>query len=113
MDKPEFPREYFVARLDDCDPLPLLDRVCRDPDGAVDCAVLRGMYRPISNDLKRCDPELQIRYSRTWWCHNHGNRACRGNALVLGRKVVRAMEALDADDATKIAQHGGERREGE
>jgi hypothetical protein len=73
--------------------------VCRDGDGVIDCAVIGGMYRGISNDLKRCDLALRVASSRGWFCHAQRGHACRGNALNQGRAVMRAMEAVASDDA--------------
>lgn len=87
--------DWFERRIDH-EPLPLLEKVCRDANGDIDCAVICGMYRPISNDLKRCDHDLKVRAARTWFCHTHAGKACRGNALNLGRAVVREIERIDA-----------------
>ena len=96
--------DFFERRVD-CEPMPLLDKMCRDSAGQLDCAVACGMYRPISNDLKRCDFDLQVRAARTWFCHTHPGKACRGNALNLGRAVIDAM--LKADGAALKPERSG------
>lgn len=87
---PQFFKEHMIG-----EPLPLLDKVCRDGGGEIDCAVMCGMYRPIADDLRKCDFDLRLQASRRWFCHNHPDHACRGNALVQGRDIVRAIAALD------------------
>lgn len=51
-----------------------------------DCAVTKGMYRPISEELAIESPEVRQAVSERWHCHNSPNRACRGNAELV--KVV-------------------------
>lgn len=88
--------DFFERHYRGCPSLPLLPRVCRDSNGAVDCAVIGGLYRGISNDLRKCSPELQVEAASSWFCHNHPGHACRGNALNLGRKVVAELRAREA-----------------
>lgn len=85
--------DFFARHCADSTPLPLAAKVCRAEDGEIDCPVLRGMYRGISNDLKRCDHDLVVRYSRSWFSHSQRGLACRGNALNQGRVILRLMQA--------------------
>lgn len=52
--------------------LPLLDKPCHD------CAITTGFYTPIADDLLKEDEELQDAALKTWFCHNHCDKACRG-----------------------------------
>lgn len=53
--------------------LKLLDKPCSD------CAVTCGLYLPYSRGLALESKEVQVAASIRWFCHNHPNRACRGN----------------------------------
>ncbi len=44
-----------------------------------DCAVVDGMYAPVSACLSLMPPEFIARRSKQWWCHNNPGRACAGN----------------------------------
>jgi hypothetical protein len=78
---PVTPTEYFdqmVVREQQHPVLELLPKPCRD------CAVTCGFYQDFSNDLRDESPEMQMAVAQKWHCHNHPNRACRGNADNLG-----------------------------
>lgn len=88
--------------------LPLLPKVCRDENGRIDCAVIGGLYRGISNDLKKCPADLQVRVSERWFCHTHRGHACRGNAINLGREIVeRIVEASGITPSSTDGEEGG------
>lgn len=68
---------YFYSHLI-YRPLPLRAAPCAD------CAVECGFYRDLSEDLRKCPPDLQEAASRRWFCHQNPSHACRGNANNLG-----------------------------
>jgi len=65
-------KEYFESNVSDS--LPLRETCCGD------CAVVNGFYGEISDALKQQDDGLKIRASKSWFCHNNTDQACRGNA---------------------------------
>ncbi len=67
------PAEYFRRNATVGPELKPLGRPCHD------CAVVCGMYAPFSDDLARQPPKIVAAYSARWFCHNHTDRACRGN----------------------------------
>lgn len=58
--------------------LEYLEKPCHD------CAVLCGFYKDLSDDLSNMNINIRERISRKWFCHNHPNKACRGNANNVG-----------------------------
>lgn len=75
----EYDEDYFLTLLEHDDrELPLLSKSCSD------CAVTYGLYLEHSEALKKQSPELQLKVSKSWDCHNNVNFACRGNADNLG-----------------------------
>lgn len=83
---------YFQTHLEgkaEWPELPLLDKPCVDADGRPDCAVVCGLYTEISDALKLEDKDVQKAMSKTWFCHNHRGKACRGNANRLGLRWVK------------------------
>lgn len=65
--------EYFQAKAVNGYPLKPLGRPCYD------CAVTFGLYTEISDALGLQPAEVIAAASVRWSCHNHPNRACRGN----------------------------------
>jgi hypothetical protein len=43
-----------------------------------DCAMITGFYAEIADYLLEEEIETQNNVLDTWFCHNHGNRACKG-----------------------------------
>jgi hypothetical protein len=69
-------REYFEqVYRDDLlrPPLVALKKPCHD------CAVVCGLYTEISEALTRESDEVRRVVSSRWFCHNHRDKACRGN----------------------------------
>jgi hypothetical protein len=52
-----------------------------------DCAVTCGFYLEISQALAREPAEVQDSVKKKWFCHNHSDRACRGNWDYLARRA--------------------------
>ncbi|MDB5616044.1 hypothetical protein [Tardiphaga sp.] len=50
------------------------------PTPCGDCAVTGGLYTCVSALLSLLPPDEVAFHSDRWFCHNHGDRACRGNA---------------------------------
>lgn len=44
-----------------------------------DCAVTCGFYLPYAEALAKLPRDFQRNIAARWFCHNHPNRACRGN----------------------------------
>lgn len=65
-------RQYFSHHMphDALEPLP---KPC------IDCAVTGGLYNCVSALLSLLPAEEVKFHSDRWFCHNHGDRACRGN----------------------------------
>jgi hypothetical protein len=55
-------------------PMPTLTSPCHD------CAITTGFYQPYADKLKEQPIEMQREVVKRWFCHNHGNRACKGLA---------------------------------
>lgn len=77
---------YFLARMKlDIEtghmPLEPMDKPCHD------CAVVCGLYTEISDALKNEPACIQEFISKRWFCHNHRNRACKGNIDNLRRRL--------------------------
>lgn len=53
--------------------LPAMKKPCHD------CAVVTGMYKPISDALATQPEHVITQISQTWECHNNITRACAGN----------------------------------
>lgn len=49
-----------------------------------DCAVVCGFYTPYTDILAQQPLDVQRRVAERWDCHNHHDRACRGNIDRLG-----------------------------
>lgn len=78
-------RQYFLELIErdkNAPYLPLLDVACSQ--GPIGCAVVCGLYRDFSEDLKHESLETQLEISQKWYCHNRPGYACRGNADILG-----------------------------
>lgn len=43
-----------------------------------DCAMTCGFYKPYADELLTQPREIIEKCLKTWSCHNHGNRACKG-----------------------------------
>jgi len=68
--------EYFqsiIKRDKGMSAMPVLKKPCGD------CAVTHGLYTEIAMALKCESSETRKAISEKWWCHNHPERACRGN----------------------------------
>lgn len=68
--------DYFKRRIEFDKPrkvLKPLDKPCGD------CAVVNGLYREIADELAKEPIEIRKASSEKWFCHNHTDRACRGN----------------------------------
>ena len=71
--EPLSPREYFLAHNDGRAPMKPLGKPCHD------CAVVFGLYSEYTDELAKLDAPLVRETALRWFCHNHPNRACRGN----------------------------------
>ena len=65
--------EYFAKKAAYGEPLKPLGKPCHD------CAVECDFYSPITDELALEPIEIQVAASLRWFCHNHRDRACRGN----------------------------------
>lgn len=72
----------------------LLDSIRNTPSGpdlellakpCHDCAVTCGLYKEHSDAFKDMPEDEQLARSKKWFCHNAGNKACRGHADNIGR----------------------------
>lgn len=84
-------REHFALHIP-CSPMEALPKPCAD------CAVTCGLYTSVSALLSLL-PQAEIKFhSDRWFCHNHGDRACRGN---INYQRALAVMATDREgDAT-------------
>jgi hypothetical protein len=72
--------EYFARMAVRGDALRPLGKPCHD------CAVVCGLYSEISDSLAEQPEAIRAAVSERWFCHNHPNRACRGNIDRLNRR---------------------------
>lgn len=83
------PREgwgaYFDTRANE-PALPLRAKPCPD------CAVVWGLYAPISAALATMPFERRVADTERWFCHDTPECACRGNAAWQGREVIDAIK---------------------
>jgi hypothetical protein len=63
------------------------------PKPCQDCAVTGGLYTCVSALLSLLPPEEVKFHSDRWSCHNHGDRACRGN-INYQATLARSLEGL-------------------
>lgn len=54
-----------------------------------DCAVTGGLYTEISEALAEQPLSVQRAISEKWDCHDHRDRACRGNINLLAARARR------------------------
>lgn len=64
---------YFLRIHEGKEPLRPLGKACHD------CAVACGFYRPYSAELSKLPRPFQHYIAARWFCHNHPDRACKGN----------------------------------
>lgn len=78
---------YWRERAaDKTPPLKPLGRACHD------CAVVWGFYTPYSESLARQPAVVREDVSARWFCHNHADRACRGNIEYLRTHTTQREE---------------------
>lgn len=76
MSDKQYWEDFYRQRLSERVNFPRLDpreSFCRD------CPVECGMYAEFAEGLSMCDADIVLEYSKTWWCHNSTDKACRGN----------------------------------
>ena len=87
--KPLTIRQYFES-LSKGKELELLQKPCHD------CAIKTGFYIDTANELLEQPEDLQDEVLKRWFCHNHGNCACRG-----AYNMVRARRKEDWEGEAK------------
>lgn len=65
--------EFWSERASMGRALTSLQRPCDD------CAVVYGLYKDLSDELKTMDLRIKTEVSKRWFCHNHRNKSCAGN----------------------------------
>lgn len=82
--------DYFRNQIREDAQLPSLeplDAPCVDAAGVSDCAVVGCLYLDHALALAEQPIDIQNGVLRTWFCHNHPDRACRGAVnVVRGRR---------------------------
>lgn len=73
IDQQQAEDEYFRFQAAFGRVVQALGRPCHD------CAVVFGLYKEISDALARQPEDVREAVSCRWTCHNHTDRACRGN----------------------------------
>lgn len=63
--------EYWAMKCEG-PALETLDHICHD------CAIKTGFYIEIGEELLKQPKEVQDKALKRWYCHNNGNKACRG-----------------------------------
>lgn len=71
IDTVEDEKDFWESRAARA-PLTPLDKPCHD------CAVTSGFYGEIVAKLEEQPREIRDAVCRSWFCHNKGNRSCRG-----------------------------------
>lgn len=66
-------RGYFWRKAHSHSPLKPLGKPCHD------CAVVCEFYSEFSDRLAEQPEPVRTQASLRWFCHNHPDRACRGN----------------------------------
>ncbi len=69
-------------------PLELLPKPCHD------CAMVTGYYRDSAERLLRQPQDVVERVRKTWYCHHHPDRACKGLDEYLTRRICQAAGEL-------------------
>lgn len=64
------------------EPLPSMKEPCHD------CAMTCGFYKPYADELIEQPREIIEKVLKSWWCHNHGNRACKGAEDYVREKLL-------------------------
>lgn len=80
-------RGFFERTHAGREPMKPLGKACHD------CAVTCGLYTEYSDELAKLPVDFQDRVAERWFCHNHPNRACRGN---IDRLAEYRLEFSDA-----------------
>jgi hypothetical protein len=65
--------DYWKMKSED-EQLPPMKQRCHD------CAITTGFYTQYAEELMKQPPDIIEKCVKTWWCHNHGNRSCKGIA---------------------------------
>jgi len=66
-------RGFFERTHSARKPMKPLGKACHD------CAVTCGFYTEYTDELAKFPVEFQDNIAERWFCHNHPDRACRGN----------------------------------
>lgn len=61
-------------------PLPSMRKPCED------CAIVYEFYTSHADDLLKQPKEIQEKVMKTWFCHNHPNRCCKGLEDYMNKK---------------------------
>lgn len=76
---------YFAVQMSD----PIIPIQHKKP--CEDCAVIKGLYREISDSLLNESEPLRTECSKRWWCHKGGR--CMGHWLRLRNVSERTSES--------------------
>lgn len=57
-----------------------------------DCAITTGFYDPLVEELSKQPLDIQKKCAERWWCHNNGQRACKGVSEYLNSRLGQKVE---------------------
>jgi hypothetical protein len=64
--------DMYWKKLSEGNPLPSMKKPCEG------CAITSGFYTSYADELLKQPKEIQEKAKKTWFCHDHTNRCCKG-----------------------------------
>lgn len=79
--------DSYWEKLSKEKPLPSMKKPCED------CAIVYGFYISHVDELLKQPKDIQEKVMKTWFCHNHPDRCCKGLEEYINEEGMRRNEA--------------------